>query len=613
MSGVMFTFQEMIQEIDAIRVLAKHYIDKDSSQVLDALKRSLMAIQLKESGTPFRWEIPRSTPLRTKPSKGEYEAKKSGAKPFVVGELTSLWMITPLRDGKEQKALRFALGDVASTVVRVFDASVDAAKRSQTAGDGGEAPIAEWHMEFGDANSPGCYFHVQVPWKAANIPVPRLPTYAVSPLFAFEFVLGELFQTGWAQVAAAPSAPDEPMEKHPNPTPQRHPRLAEEDSRAPWEHFPLDPVEARTAGSGLAQRMNPRVPDSGTVYTPDALAAAMVRAVGDARSAAWLDPCVGEGAFVRAMSSMGVPKKRIVAIDLDPRPSPSDALAETVRGADFVSWSQGTPARFDRVVANPPYVALNRLDRPLLRAALSLRTTDDLSLRLKANYWCAFLVSALRLIAPNGSLCMVLPAAWDYADYAGALRARAPLRFRAFEVYRSREPLFGPVQDGCVVIVGRGFGASPTRTERFEFETTEALTSALCAAERRARASSAIVYLPGRGRVVEERATRPFSRRVRTAHWRGHWGCALFSPHGTGASAAWATHGLRTPVRHARWPPLRRRSDCRLLGSTSGRRRASVALSPARATARASGRCGVSRAPARARGLQSYALQGFNP
>jgi hypothetical protein len=88
--------------------------------------------------------------------------------------------------------------------VRLFDADIPATDRSKEEGDGGEEPIAEWHMEFGDAAAPGCYFHVQVPWKQ-NVPVPRLPTYAVSPLFAFEYVLGELFQHSWSRDAVVPS------------------------------------------------------------------------------------------------------------------------------------------------------------------------------------------------------------------------------------------------------------------------------------------------------------------------------------------------------------------------------------------------------------------------
>ena len=233
----------------------------------------------------------------------------------------------------------------------------------------------------------------------------------------------------------------------------------------------------------------------------------MVRAIGDGKDAAWLDPCVGEGAFVRALASVGVPKSRIVAVDLDPSPSRSDRLARVVRGTDFVSWSQGTPARFDRIVANPPYVALGRLDRALLRAALGVRDHRGRALRFKGNYWSAFLLCAVRLLAPGGSMCVVLPAAWDYADYAEPLRKHLPARFGRFEVYRCGEPLFGSVQDGCIVLVGRDFGAKRNVTSRFELASTADVVAALSSSSRKGKSTADVVSLGH-----EQSAERPTRR-----------------------------------------------------------------------------------------------------
>ena len=255
--------------------------------------------------------------------------------------------------------------------------------------------------------------------------------------------------------------------------------------------------------------MSVLIPHSGTVYTPAELADAMVRALGDDGRATWLDPCVGEGAFVRAIADLGVPKARIMAVDLDHTPSTADIIAKTVRGTDFVSWSQDTGTRFDRIVANPPYVALSQIDPTLLRAALAMRGESGPLFRLKANYWCAFLLSALRLLSPGGSMCMVLPAAWDYADYAASLRSRVPLHFRRFEVYRSSEPLFGSVQDGCVVIVGRDFNGSPTVTERFEVDSRQEIVDTLCRSEKSAHATGTVVHIANR-LAETERPTRPF-------------------------------------------------------------------------------------------------------
>ena len=166
------------------------------------------------------------------------------------------------------------------------------------------------------------------------------------------------------------------------------------------------------------------VPSSATVYTPRELAAAMVCAARGTRNAIWLDPCVGDGAFVREMALLGVPSDRIRAVDIAPESRESDALAMTTRGADFLEWSSHRGELVDHVVMNPPYVALNRVrGDPLVRAlALSLGDADRLPLR--ANYWCAFVLRALECLRANGSMVVVLPAAWDFAKYAARVREK---------------------------------------------------------------------------------------------------------------------------------------------------------------------------------------------
>src|SRR5213076_371923 len=91
-------------------------------------------------------------------------------------------------------------------------------------------------------------------------------------------------------------------------------------------------------------------PVSCQVYTPPSLAEAMVHALGDMPLMSWLEPSHGRGAFVEALSRLGVGKQRIVAIDLDRAASPSDKLGTTFRGVDFLRWSTKTIQRFDRIV-----------------------------------------------------------------------------------------------------------------------------------------------------------------------------------------------------------------------------------------------------------------------
>jgi adenine-specific DNA-methyltransferase len=220
-------------------------------------------------------------------------------------------------------------------------------------------------------------------------------------------------------------------------------------------------------------------PESCTIYTPEPLAGAMVKALRYHSDDLWLEPCVGQGALTRALYKIGVSKDHIIAVDLDRSKSPNDSLAKTLRGIEFLTWSQQTGLRFDKIAANPPYINLDRLDPAVKKAALRINGVDGTFISEGSNCWMAFLYACLHLLKPNGSLCFLLPAAWDYANYAAAARELLPKRFEYFEIHRSSTPLFENVQDGCVVIIGRGYEQTHRQTIRCDYESATELIQGL--------------------------------------------------------------------------------------------------------------------------------------
>lgn len=220
-------------------------------------------------------------------------------------------------------------------------------------------------------------------------------------------------------------------------------------------------------------------PASCKVYTPLPLAEAMVWALGDESGLAWLEPSVGEGVFLTVLGRLGVEAERITAIDLDVEPRPEDEKAKTTRGQDFLKWAVGSELRFDRVVGNPPFISLSKLGTELRETALGVKSPKGEGVALGSNYWCAFLYACLRLLRPGASLGFVLPASWDYADYAQGLKSQINHDFGRVEIYRSRRPLFASVQDGSIVLLAFGFGSSNSDFRRFEFDSAAELTSAM--------------------------------------------------------------------------------------------------------------------------------------
>lgn len=215
--------------------------------------------------------------------------------------------------------------------------------------------------------------------------------------------------------------------------------------------------------------------ESCKVYTPAPLAQAMVRALGAGLDATWLEPCAGKGVFVRAISNLGVRPKQIVAIDLDNKTHGLGRIAKFHPGTEFFSWAKSTRRRFDYVVGNPPYVALNKLDPLIQREALLVRAPTGESVSLRSNCWYAFVCASISLLRPGGGIGFVLPAAWDYAEYAKPLRESLVDMFRCLEVHRSSRPLFESVQEGSIVVLARGFGEGPGEHVRYEHSDREAL------------------------------------------------------------------------------------------------------------------------------------------
>ena len=194
MTGLEFSFQEMITEVDSFSRLSEKFVTTESRGVLQALKRSLENYRAEPTEGSLSWQISEHLPLRTVISQGKYEKGGNGAH-HLYAEISAVWEIQRMRERKlAMPAKRFKLIGLASTRIRVLCEPLDEAPARE---------IAMWRMEIGDDNSPGCHFHIQVlgaeefPFPK-SLPIPRFPGLIMTPAAATEFVLAELFQDEWA-------------------------------------------------------------------------------------------------------------------------------------------------------------------------------------------------------------------------------------------------------------------------------------------------------------------------------------------------------------------------------------------------------------------------------
>lgn len=231
-------------------------------------------------------------------------------------------------------------------------------------------------------------------------------------------------------------------------------------------------------------------PAKGMAETPVLLADTLVRAIDAKSGGSWLDPCAGTGRLAAAAVRSGVPAQSILAIDLQRcLPALEGLGVEALLSTDFLQWSQKTVRRFDRIIANPPFVRVCELESSL-RASIAETRVQGVGTPGTGNYWMSFLLGGMRLLNPGGSLGYILPAAWEYADYAQPLRKMCAESFEELDVYRVGETMFEGVADGSIMLVGRRFRVQdPGQVRVMRYDTLIDLNRAVRTADFRSAIS----------------------------------------------------------------------------------------------------------------------------
>lgn len=195
--GLIFPFKEFIDECNTLKAYASEILDGHTTWVLDQAKYDLESIQSQGSiDRSVRWSVSEQNPLCTIWSDGESQPGSNSAH-RIRAKLSFVWEIRPQKERKGKTPKHFVLDGLASTRITVVEEK-----------DRKECCLARWTVEVGDHHSPGTHFHFQLngfeePPFPKSLDIPRLPAPVMSPLLAMEFVIGELFQDRWKELAAA--------------------------------------------------------------------------------------------------------------------------------------------------------------------------------------------------------------------------------------------------------------------------------------------------------------------------------------------------------------------------------------------------------------------------
>ena len=130
-----------------------------------------------------------------------------------------------------------------------------------------------------------------------------------------------------------------------------------------------------------------------------------------------LEPSAGAGHLVSALETT-FPDLDITAVELDSN------LGKICRGevtyTDFFKFADSSPAPFDVIFGNPPYVAFKSMEASTkISAAATKAHFSD-----KVNLYQLFIYRLADLLAPGGQMVLIVPKEWLFADAASPLRAR---------------------------------------------------------------------------------------------------------------------------------------------------------------------------------------------
>ena len=229
----------------------------------------------------------------------------------------------------------------------------------------------------------------------------------------------------------------------------------------------------------------------GSYYTPDELAAVLVRwALADGDGPV-LDPSYGGCAFleaaVQALSRVdpSYAGTRVYGVDIDP------SCIETARDselliedncivADFLAASSddlpGSP--YAAIVGNPPYVRHHWIAGEQRESARAVAAESSVPLPATASLWAYFLLHSLRFLGAGGRLAMLVPEAILQTDYAAPLREMLAERFGTSRLIHIRDRQFAHTDEAVVALACSGFGESGT-LETLSVDSVEGLQSIL--------------------------------------------------------------------------------------------------------------------------------------
>ncbi len=205
----------------------------------------------------------------------------------------------------------------------------------------------------------------------------------------------------------------------------------------------------------------------GAYYTDGTVADFLARWAVRTADSAVLEPCCGQGVFVRAaaqrLAQLGADSggSQITAVDVDGAAVPQAVVAAP--GARFVveDFFKTTPEDLgchDALIGNPPFVRYHLFTGAARWRALAAAAEIGVRVSGLTSAWVPFLLHATRFLKPDGRMAVVAPFEVTYAIYARPFVAYLASHFAEVSLLTFEEPLFPDLNEKTVLLLCDGYG-----------------------------------------------------------------------------------------------------------------------------------------------------------
>jgi len=209
---------------------------------------------------------------------------------------------------------------------------------------------------------------------------------------------------------------------------------------------------------------------SGAYFTPDGVAASLLRWAAFDENERLLDPSCGDGQFIAGhRNSVGIEQDaRSAAIAKDRAPW---AL---VHQGDFFAWAAETEERFECAAGNPPFIRYQTFAGDVRARAAALCRKLGAEFSGLASSWAPFLVATASLLKTGGRMAFVVPAEIGHAPYAVPLLRYLVENFDLVHVVAVKDKLFPDLSEDCWLLYAEGYGGCTdeirfTALDRFDY------------------------------------------------------------------------------------------------------------------------------------------------